>query len=108
MGGHADAVLRRTAAMADGWFPQVAPDDNARRALDRLRDYAVGAGRDPAEIGVEPRVGIRHGEPPTWPKFVAGWRELGATHLGINTMDLGLRGREHIEAIERLHRELAE
>ncbi len=108
MGGHADAVLRRVAAMADGWFPQTAPDSEARRTLDRLRDYAVAAGRDPAAIGIEARADIRHGEPSTWPRFVAGWRELGATHMGINTMGLGLQGREHIEAIERLHRELVE
>ncbi len=108
MGGHAEVVLRRTATMADGWFPQTAPDADTRRTLDRLRDYAVNAGRDPAKIGIEARAGIRHGDPSTWPKFTAGWRELGATHMGINTMGLGLRGREHIEAIERFHRELVD
>ncbi|HXV93709.1 MAG TPA: LLM class F420-dependent oxidoreductase [Pseudonocardia sp.] len=106
LGGLADPVLRRVAAMGDGWFPQMPPGEQAREALDRLRGYVTGAGRDPAAIGVEARVGVQQGEPRDWPAMIDGWRELGATHLAVNPMDLGLSGAGHVRAIERWHREL--
>jgi probable F420-dependent oxidoreductase len=108
LGGHAEAVVKRTAVMGDGWFPQMTPGREAQEAVDRLRDYAADAGRDPDEIGIEARVGVQQGEPRRWREFVDGWKELGASHLGINTMDLGLKGAEHIDAIVRLHDELVE
>jgi probable F420-dependent oxidoreductase len=106
LGGQAEPVLRRVGALGDGWFPQMLPDQQARDMLDRLRGYADAAGRSPARIGIEPRVELRYGEPDRWPALVDGWRELGATHLAISTQGLGLTGREHLAAIERLHREL--
>ena len=49
-------VLRRIARIADGWFPQFAPeDDGARETIDALAGYAREAGRGP--------VGYRHGTP---------------------------------------------
>jgi probable F420-dependent oxidoreductase len=106
LGGQAEPVLRRIGAMGDGWFPQMLPDDDARAMLDRLRGYTADAGRDPALLGVEPRVEARYGPPEQWPALVEGWRGLGATHMGISTRGLGLSGAEHIRAIERLHRRL--
>jgi probable F420-dependent oxidoreductase len=106
LGGQAEPVLRRIGAMGDGWFPQMLPAAAAAEMLDRLRGYAADAGRDPGQIGVEPRVEKRYGEPSEWPALIDGWRELGATHMGISTRGLGLTGAEHVAAIERLHREL--
>jgi probable F420-dependent oxidoreductase len=106
LGGGAEPVLRRIARVGDGWFPQMMPDERARETLERLRGLVAEAGRDPAAIGIEARVETRYGEPARWPGLVAGWRALGATHLAINTMRLGLVGAEHIDAIARFHREL--
>jgi probable F420-dependent oxidoreductase len=106
LGGQAEPVLRRIGAMGDGWFPQMLPDAGAAEMLNRLRGYAADAGRDPDRIGVEPRVEKRYGEPSEWPALIDGWRELGATHMGVSTRGLGLTGAEHVAAIERLHREL--
>ena len=106
IGGQAEPVLRRTAALGDGWFPQMLPDQRARDMLDRLRGYAADAGRDPDCLGIEPRIEVRYGDPAQWPALIEGWRELGATHIGISTRGLGLTGTEHVAAIERLHREL--
>jgi hypothetical protein len=99
-------VLRRVGRLGDGWFPQMLPDRRAGEMLDRLRDYAVGAGRDPSRIGVEARIELRYGEPSTWPALVEVWRGLGDTHLAISTRGLGLTGAGHLTEIERLHREL--
>jgi probable F420-dependent oxidoreductase len=106
LGGQAEPVLRRIGAMGDGWFPQMLPDQRARKALDRLRGYAADNGRDPVQLGVEPRVEIRYGDPADWPALIEDWRELGATHVAVSTSGLGLTGAEHVAAIERLHREL--
>jgi probable F420-dependent oxidoreductase len=107
-GGEAEPVLRRVGRLGDGWFPQMLPDDRARGMLDRIRRHSLDGGRDPGEIGIEPRVEVRYGEPASWPALIEGWRRLGATHMGISTRGLGLTGAEHLAAIERLHRELVD
>ncbi|MDX6264885.1 MAG: hypothetical protein QOH84_6573 [Kribbellaceae bacterium] len=95
-GGGADAVLRRTGRIGDGWMPQSPPTAEARRQVELVKATAVEAGRDPAEIGFEPRLTLGAVPEKEWPDFVEGWRELGATHLGVNTMNMGLgRPEEH-------------
>jgi probable F420-dependent oxidoreductase len=100
-GGRAEAVLRRTGRIGDGWMPQSAPDDEARGQLERVRTYAVEAGRDPAEIGFEARLTLGAVPEKDWPGFVDGWRELGATHLCVNTMNMGLSKPEEHAAVLR-------
>jgi probable F420-dependent oxidoreductase len=108
LGGQAEPVLRRVGRLGDGWFPQMLPDERARKMLDRIKTHAADAGRDPARIGIEPRIETRYGDRSQWPALIAGWRELGATHIALSTGGLGLTGSEHLAAIERLHRELVE
>ena len=107
-GGQAEPVLRRVGRWGDGWFPQMLPDVHAKELLDRIRWHASDAGRDPGEIGIEPRIEVRSGDPPGWPALIEDWRGLGATHMAISSRGLGLTGAEHIAAIERLHHELVE
>ncbi len=107
MGGSADVVLQRLARIADGWFPQMKPDDTAREAIERLRGYAQQAGRDPSSIGIEARISLGQGTPEEWRKQLDAWQQLGATHIGINTMSMGLQTpQEHIEAISRFKRDV--
>jgi len=105
IGGTADVVLRRTARLGDGWFPMMPPNDAARIMIDSLQSYAIEAGRDPISIGIEARLTLKGGTPETWQAATEAWRALGATHLSINTMGMGLSPREHIEMIERYVRE---
>ncbi|HUP27094.1 MAG TPA: LLM class F420-dependent oxidoreductase [Chloroflexia bacterium] len=103
IGGGAEAVLERTGRIGDGWFPQMRPDDRARAAIDKIRTYAEQAGRDPNSIGIEARLNLREGDPDTWNSQIQAWKELGATHIGINTMGVGLDSpRAHIEKIREL------
>lgn len=100
IGGTADVALRRAARLADGWFPQGPPDDAHRDAVDRLRQYTRDAGREQDAVGIEPRLTL--GEVPRdgWADYAASWRTLGATHLCVNTMGLGLRDAgEHVAAL---------
>jgi probable F420-dependent oxidoreductase len=108
LGGRVEAVIKRVARLADGWFPQFAPDDDGRRTIERLHTYAQEAGRDPATIGIEGRISLAATTPDGWVKAAEQWRSLGATHLSINTMGAGLRSpAEHIDAIRRFKEVLA-
>jgi probable F420-dependent oxidoreductase len=100
LGGSPDTVLPRVARLGDGWLPQQPPDAATREALRRLREFAVEAGRDPASIGIEGRISIAGKTPDQWAAEVAAWRELGATHISVNTMRAGLNmPQSHIDAI---------
>ncbi|HEX5501192.1 MAG TPA: LLM class F420-dependent oxidoreductase [Thermomicrobiales bacterium] len=103
LGGSSEATLKRIARLGDGWFPQRPPDDEARGMLERLRGYTRDAGRDPALIGIEARLSIGQVPEDRWAGTVAAWRDLGATHFGVNTMGAGLPSPQaHIDALRRV------
>ena len=100
-GGTADALLRRTGRLGDGWMPQRGPDETARTSVATIRRAAVEAGRDPEAIGLEPRLTLASTPSEEHRAFVDGWRELGATHLSVNTMGMGFSTvDEHLGALE--------
>ena len=81
-----EKVLRRIARIGDGWFPQFPPGDELAAAVERLRGYAVEAGRDPASIGIECGMAIREGDDPErWRDVADRYRAIGATHLRVIT-----------------------
>jgi probable F420-dependent oxidoreductase len=85
-GNLVESVLERVGRLADGWMPQFPPDDHLAAALDRLRAYAVAAGRDPDQLGIECVVRIRgDDDPQRWHDEAAAYRALGATHLKVAT-----------------------
>jgi probable F420-dependent oxidoreductase len=101
-GGTDDRALRRLARLADGWFPLLAPDDKCRAAIEKIHSYAREAGRDPHAIGIEGRISIAQGSPQTWIREIGKWKNLGATHLAVNTMKAGLATPQaHIDAVRR-------
>ena len=101
-GGTDDRVLDRIARLGDGWFPQFSPDEKCRAAIDKIFAHARAAGRDPAAIGIEGRLAIGRRPPDEWISDVKAWKQLGATHLTVNTMKAGLATPSaHIEAIRR-------
>jgi alkanesulfonate monooxygenase SsuD/methylene tetrahydromethanopterin reductase-like flavin-dependent oxidoreductase (luciferase family) len=82
-------------------MPQTAPTAEAKARVDRLRAYAADAGRDPATIGIEPRLTLADVPEQDRAAYVEGWRNLGATHLAVNTMKLGLKRPEDHAAVLR-------
>ena len=109
LGGRVEAVVERVGRLADGWFPQFAPDDAGRQTLARMHEYARAAGRDPATIGIEGRINLPSTTPEIRVKEAEAWRELGATHLSVNTMRAGLRTpTEHIAAIKEFQQTVAD
>ena len=107
IGGHVEATIERIGRIGDGWFPLVTPSDKTAARVERLRDHARAAGRDPADIGIDSwlryaKRGIVAG-PESWQADIDFWRGIRATHLTVNTMDAGLRGADaHIEAMRRV------
>ncbi len=109
MGARADVGLRRTARVADGWFPLGPPDDRMRQSVERLLGYVEEAGRDPGSVGIEARLDVGRIPPEGWREQTEAWRSLGATHISVNTMNAGLRSpREHTEAIGRYREALGD
>lgn len=105
LGGSVDTVLQRVARIGDGWFPQ-APnpqDERTRATIERLRRYVEEAGRPPEAVGIEARLTISNIPEEQWATYADGWRSLGATHLGVNTMGAGLTSPQaHIDTLRRV------
>lgn len=117
MGGWADAMIKRIARIGDGWFAFFKPDDAGKRMIEKLHGYAREAGRDPAEIGIESWVTVNNAQvlagwnqkpedkllrsPDEWCEEVAGYKALGATHIGCWTMYADLTPDQHIDVARR-------
>jgi probable F420-dependent oxidoreductase len=107
IGGYVDRTLRRVAELGDGWFPEQDPNDHMKMMVSNLRTYVAGAGRDFSEIGMEPQLNVGQRTPDDWRWFVDGWKDLGATHVALNTMRNGYETpQQHLDALERAAREL--
>jgi probable F420-dependent oxidoreductase len=108
-GATADAGIARAGRIGDGWFPQRAPDAQARAMVEVLRTSAADAGRDPATLGIEARLSIAQVPEAEWARFADDWRALGATHLCVNTMGANLRSpQDHVDALRRVKEALGE
>jgi probable F420-dependent oxidoreductase len=99
MGGMAEPSLRRIARIADGYFPQRPAEDGWPATIERFRGYVDEAGRDPAQIPMEPRLTVAEGTPDDWRREGEMWGELGASHLAVVTMGGGLDVEGHIRRI---------
>jgi probable F420-dependent oxidoreductase len=92
IGGSSPAAYRRMGRLADGWFPQVAPGPDLDAARAIVEQAARDAGRDAAGIGMEGRVSWTDAGLEKLVHQVDRWRQAGASHLSINTMNAGLGG----------------
>lgn len=97
--GSAPRALRRVGRLADGWFPHGRPGPRLDEAVAVVHKAAEDAGRDPATLGMEGRVGLTRGVDDAVER-IGAWRAVGATHLSVSTMDIGLVGVDgHIAAL---------
>ena len=103
IGGSADTTLKRVGRMGDGWFPQMDPDERAGATIEQLREYTREAGREASAVGIEARLSIGQVPEDQWAPYAAAWQALGATHLGVNTMNAGLTSpQDHIAVLGRV------
>jgi probable F420-dependent oxidoreductase len=103
-----EPAYRRAGRLADGWFPQIPPGPALDAARTVVEDAAVAAGRDPSTLGMEGRVNWSpDGGVGKLVDHVGRWRAVGASHLSINTMNVGLGAvDDHLAALTSAAKEL--
>ncbi|WP_043627604.1 LLM class F420-dependent oxidoreductase [Nonomuraea candida] len=99
-GGHSHATLRRVGRQGDGWLPLIEPGPQAEGMLRHIHQAAQEAGRNPRHIGIEIKVSLSAGSLDSRLSYVHHWRELGATHVTIETHGMGRTVHEHIAMLE--------
>ena len=86
LGGHHDNVLRRIAAMGDGWIILAyQPDETAKAEIAKLHDMTLARGRRPEDIGIDAWVSMGGLAPQAWRDEIAAWKALGVSHVTLNT-----------------------
>lgn len=91
LGGSNDTMLRRAANLGDGWLA-IGPVASHKETVARLDTFLAEAGRTRGkDFGHDAIVLYGDGDTERMASDVAGWRELGATHLSLNLMNAGLR-----------------
>jgi probable F420-dependent oxidoreductase len=107
-GGYQEATIRRIVEIGDGWICTAPPEDRIKDLRELLDRELQRVGRDASSIGIEGSISYGGGED-AWTQRIDAWRELGATHLCVNTMNAGLRGAQaHIDAIRRFKETVGE
>ncbi|RCG25949.1 LLM class F420-dependent oxidoreductase [Sphaerisporangium album] len=98
-GAQSPPAYRRAGRMGDGWLPQMPPGPELDEAKAIVEEGARQAGRDPSSLGMEGRLAWTP-DAGKLEDLARRWREAGATHLAINTMNAGLRTvDDHLEAL---------
>ena len=101
IGARTEVARRRAGRLADGWFPLGRISDAVVADMEEVWATAEAAGRTRADVGADGRVNFADVPEGEWADDLARWREAGATHVSVNTMSVGLKGAEHIDAIRR-------
>ena len=76
VGGDTDAAINRAVKLADGYFPGEGDSERLGKLLERLRQAAEKANRDPSEIEINAMFGAQMANP------VAGIEEMAALGVG--------------------------
>ena len=90
IGGSTPRAFERMGRLADGWFPMMPPGPKLDEARAIVEQAALDAGRDPSSLGMEGRVSWTDGGVDKVVDHIGRWRDAGATHVSINTMNAGL------------------
>ena len=94
-------AIRRAARLGDGWLmnPRTPPGAEGRAAIEEFHGFARGAGRDPAEIGIDATVHAHGDDPERWAEEARSWEADGATHVTFRTIDCGFSDLDgHLDA----------
>lgn len=101
-GAQSPPAYRRAGRLGDGWFPQIQPGPEFDEARTIVEQAARDAGRDPSTLGMEGRVSW-HGGADEVATQLERWREVGATHVSVNTMKAGCTSvDDHLAALESI------
>jgi len=77
-----------------------------KRLLEYLEKALAQAGRARRDFGIDPWISIQGLQKDEWRQRVEAWRQLGATHVAVDTMRAGFTSPQaHMDAI-RAFREI--
>ncbi len=97
-----EPALRRIAALADGWFTHLPPDEDGRSGMEAFHRFVQEAGRDPRKVPVEGRIPAAKGGPEEWKRGIDAFQQMGMTSVELTTMGAGYRTTdEHLDALRR-------
>ena len=103
VGGESPPAYRRIGRLADGWFPEVQPGPKLDEARSMIAEAAIGAGRDPGALGMDGRARWSEAGIGAFVEAVGRWRDVGATHLTVNTMNASLGSIDrHLEVLAEI------
>ncbi len=101
IGGHAEPVLKRTAALADGWLPQFDPEaETSKETVALLRQLTAQAGRAATDVGIEGRIVLPQLAQEEWGSCLEDWKTVGATQMSVSTNGLSSL-KEHLAVLEQ-------
>jgi probable F420-dependent oxidoreductase len=87
MGATSQIGLRRVVALADGWIcPGGALSPAVQTWLEQLDQALKEAGPRSSPLGIDGRLDMRFRPDDELAQEARRWKELGATHLSVNTM----------------------
>lgn len=109
LGGSADAVIQRIARIGDGWFINGGLTIENKSAIERMRQLAKEAGRDPSTIGIEGAVRYQaSASAEDYANAARAWKDVGASHIAVNTLNIGLTTVEqHVMALAVVKKAIA-
>jgi probable F420-dependent oxidoreductase len=100
IGGRAKVVLERAAALADGFMLEHSVEE-APTVIDELNRIRKERNRESMPFGLAVRLHIRENDLPGAIKTARRWKELGISHLSVETMDEGITGpSRHLQLAE--------
>jgi probable F420-dependent oxidoreductase len=106
-GGGADAVLRRMARLGQGWMANGSPNEALKAKVAQLHSYLQAEGRDPADFGLDGRIGVARRSPADWAAEAETWRKFGATQVALATMNAGFTSiDQHLTALQQFKAEV--
>lgn len=99
IGGAAPVVIQRAAAIADGLMFEHSLEE-APAVIEEINRSRRDRHRESEPFGFAARVHLREGEIDEAVATARAWREIGITHLSVETMDEGLsRPGAHLELV---------
>lgn len=117
LGGHHVNVLRRIASIGDGWIILAfQPDSEVEQKIGQLREFVRAAERPEDAIGIDAWVSMGEMTPDEWREEISRWRDLGISHVTLNTAFDRLHHRaiagkslsDHLRAIRQYHEAVSE
>ena len=89
VGASAEVAVKRATRIADGYLPLRPLAGGWEATVEKVHDWLLEAGRDPATFGIEGRLNAGTGTADEWRKSVEMWRGFGASHLSVGTGGAG-------------------